>query len=291
MLNSEAINDHPRVGASGNWHQQEGREVLVRATNIEGKENNTAHTQASAVPVCWLGICALLYKVVQINTSQLFVVLYNHLVLSLTYQPVLSPHICTYKYLNTGNESTQDVHVQCRRNWQREKKTERGRDVEMYTRFNADTHQQCMYTCGHTWNSLLITFNAPFTRPGNITVTKHLAGNVHTVLMIPNLAHITLGHYVTFLLRQMTGAVELHCLGVPHTCTPFAHLLLGSMKGDTAPSNWPGAVWLTGYQTLLCTGRYHCRYRKQTLRQEHHSQIHYFASQYPSSWLPAVTQD
>ena len=53
MWKSEAISDssrHPRVGASGNWHQQAEREH----TNIQTLLNN---------PVSWHGICALLqYK-------------------------------------------------------------------------------------------------------------------------------------------------------------------------------------------------------------------------------------
>ena len=63
-------------------------------------------------------------------------------------------------------------------------------------------------------------FSTPRTRPGNITVTKHLIGNVHTVLMIPGLTHIALCHFVTFHFGQPAGTVEVFHLCVLNTYRP-----------------------------------------------------------------------
>ena len=93
------------------------------------------------------------------------------------------------------------------------------------------------YTCttfvtnGYTCITPGLVFNTPCTRPGNFTGTKYLIGNVNTVLMITT-------HFVTFHFRQPAGTVVFH-LCVLNTCRP---VLPGSVKGDTAPSNWPGAV-------------------------------------------------
>ena len=93
----------------------------------------------------------------------------------------------THTHKERGREGERDAHIQCT--------------------CNTNTHKQCTYACSRIWNSLLM-LNAPFTRPRNLIDTKHLTGNVHAVLMIPSLTHITLGHFVTFLLGQPTRTVK-----------------------------------------------------------------------------------
>ena len=118
---SEAISDssrHPRVGASGNWHQQGEREQIRshqrhpkggsfrQLTLTRGKR---ADNTLMSNPVCWYDICALPYKAVQ-KASQLFVVLYNHILSHSCAVPDMDSYtylyICTYQPVTGGALAT-----------------------------------------------------------------------------------------------------------------------------------------------------------------------------------------
>ena len=49
--------------------------------------------------------------------------------------------------------------------------------------------------------------------PRNLCFSKHLTGNVHAMAMIPNMARITLGHFITLFLWHATCTVKLYSLG------------------------------------------------------------------------------
>ena len=48
------------------------------------------------------------------------------------------------------------------------------------------------------------------TLPGNICFVKDIVRDVHAVLVVPSLTHVTLGHFITLFLRQAAGAVKVH---------------------------------------------------------------------------------
>ena len=60
---------------------------------------------------------------------------------------------------------------------------------------------------------LCVRLATPLTLPVDIHVlTEHLTGNVHTVVVVPDVAGVTLCHLITLSLWHSTGTVELHYL-------------------------------------------------------------------------------
>ena len=82
---------------------------------------------------------------------------------------------------------------------------------------------QCS-TCGHTQikeDAKLSFCSTWLTLPRNVPfIVKDIVRDVHAVLVVPCLAHVTLGHFIALFLWQAAGTVKVHWLGVPDTNSP-----------------------------------------------------------------------
>ena len=77
----------------------------------------------------------------------------------------------------------------------------------------------CQLWPHHVWGKISI-YSTQFTLPGDFCfIFKSIVRDAHVVLVAPRFTHITVGHFITFLLGQAADAVKVHWLGVPDTNT------------------------------------------------------------------------